>query len=77
MSEFLLYPAIDHLGLDRPTGGSVTVNGRPFSELAAPMREVGALLDANAVHGGRSAPTTTCSAWPRRASCRNAGSTTC
>jgi len=43
------------LGLDRPTSGTVTVNGKPFSRLAWPMREVGALLDAKAVHGGRSA----------------------
>jgi ABC-2 type transport system ATP-binding protein len=43
------------LGLDRPTEGSVTVNGKPFSGLYSPMREVGALLDAKAVHGGRSA----------------------
>src|SRR5262252_3465679 len=43
------------LGLDRPTSGTVTVNGRPFGQLAWPMREVGALLDAKAVHGGRSA----------------------
>jgi ABC-2 type transport system ATP-binding protein len=43
------------LGLDRPTGGTVTVNGRPFVRAAWPMREVGALLDAKAVHGGRSA----------------------
>src|SRR5437016_5483531 len=43
------------LGLDRPTAGAVTVNGRPFGELAHPMREVGALLDAKAIHGGRSA----------------------
>ncbi len=43
------------VGLDRPTGGTVTVNGRPFAQLASPMREVGALLDAKAVHGGRSA----------------------
>jgi len=42
------------LGLDRPTGGSVTVCGKEFSQLAYPMREVGA-LDAKAVHGGRSA----------------------
>jgi ABC-2 type transport system ATP-binding protein len=43
------------LGLDRPTAGAVTVNGKPFAQLAYPMREVGALLDAHAVHGGRSA----------------------
>jgi ABC-2 type transport system ATP-binding protein len=43
------------LGLDRPTAGAVAVNGRPFARLVHPMREVGALLDAKAVHGGRSA----------------------
>lgn len=43
------------LGLDRPTDGMVTVNGNAFGQLARPMREVGALLDAKAVHGGRSA----------------------
>jgi ABC-2 type transport system ATP-binding protein len=43
------------LGLDYPTAGTVTVNGRPHSQLPSPMREVGALLDAGAVHGGRSA----------------------
>jgi ABC-2 type transport system ATP-binding protein len=43
------------LGLDRPTSGTVTVNGRHLNQLAWPMREVGALLDAKAVHGGRSA----------------------
>ncbi len=43
------------LGLDRPTGGSVTVNGKQLRGLSWPMREVGALLDAKAVHGGRSA----------------------
>jgi ABC-2 type transport system ATP-binding protein len=43
------------LGLDQPTKGAVTVHGRNFRELAQPMREVGALLDAKAVHGGRSA----------------------
>jgi ABC-2 type transport system ATP-binding protein len=43
------------LGLDRPTAGSVTVNGKPFAALYSAMREVGALLDAKAVHGGRSA----------------------
>jgi ABC-2 type transport system ATP-binding protein len=43
------------LGLDRPTHGTVTVHGKEFSHLAYPMHEVGALLDAKAVHGGRSA----------------------
>ncbi|MGH3200869.1 MAG: ABC transporter ATP-binding protein [Streptosporangiaceae bacterium] len=43
------------LGLDRPTAGSVTVNGKPFAAVYSAMREVGALLDAKAVHGGRSA----------------------
>ncbi|SDL57580.1 ABC-2 type transport system ATP-binding protein [Nonomuraea maritima] len=43
------------LGLDRPTGGSVLVDGRPYEELRHPLRKVGALLDAKAVHGGRSA----------------------
>jgi ABC-2 type transport system ATP-binding protein len=43
------------VGLDRPDAGSVTVNGRPFAGLDSPMREVGVLLDATAVHGGRSA----------------------
>jgi ABC-2 type transport system ATP-binding protein len=43
------------LGLDHPTKGTVTVHGKDFRQLAQPMREVGALLDAKAVHGGRSA----------------------
>ena len=43
------------VGLDNPTSGSVTVNGRTYAEHAAPLREVGALLDAKAVHTGRSA----------------------
>ncbi len=43
------------LGLDRPTSGGVTVDGKPFAQAARPMRKVGALLDAKALHGGRSA----------------------
>ncbi|HET6394412.1 MAG TPA: ABC transporter ATP-binding protein [Blastococcus sp.] len=43
------------LGLDRPSAGSVTVNGRRYQEYAAPLREVGALLEARALHPGRSA----------------------
>jgi ABC-2 type transport system ATP-binding protein len=43
------------LGLDRPTAGSVTVNGRRYADSPAPLREVGALLEARALHPGRSA----------------------
>ncbi|GAA4944926.1 ABC transporter ATP-binding protein [Yinghuangia aomiensis] len=43
------------LGLDSPTAGNVLVNGRPYRHVAAPLREVGALLDAKAMHGGRTA----------------------
>jgi ABC-2 type transport system ATP-binding protein len=43
------------MGLDRPTSGGVTVNGKPFAEHRAPLHEVGALLEAKAVHKSRSA----------------------
>jgi ABC-2 type transport system ATP-binding protein len=43
------------LGLDRPTAGTATVNGRCFAGHAAPLCEAGALLDARAVHPGRTA----------------------
>ncbi len=43
------------LGLDAPTAGTVTVNGRRFADAPAPLHEVGALLEARAVHTGRSA----------------------
>ncbi|MFE5671868.1 ATP-binding cassette domain-containing protein [Agromyces sp. NPDC056523] len=43
------------VGLDRPTVGGVTVNGRRYAEHRAPLHEVGALLDAKAVHTGRTA----------------------
>jgi ABC-2 type transport system ATP-binding protein len=43
------------VGLDRPTGGEVTVNGKTYRSHAAPLREVGALLEAKAAHSGRSA----------------------
>lgn len=42
-------------GLDRPTAGTVTVNGRPYAQHRAPLAEVGALLEAKAVHPGRTA----------------------
>jgi ABC-2 type transport system ATP-binding protein len=43
------------LGLDRASAGSVLVNGKRYREHTAPLREVGALLEARAVHTGRSA----------------------
>jgi ABC-2 type transport system ATP-binding protein len=43
------------LGLDSPDAGTVTINGQRYADLPYPMRSVGALLDAKAVHGGRSA----------------------
>jgi ABC-2 type transport system ATP-binding protein len=43
------------LGLDRPTSGSVTVNGKAYRDHRAPLHEVGALLEASSVHTGRSA----------------------
>jgi ABC-2 type transport system ATP-binding protein len=43
------------LGLDAPTRGSVSVNGRPYAAHRTPLREVGALLESRAVHPGRSA----------------------
>ncbi|MFF5259205.1 ABC transporter ATP-binding protein [Actinomadura viridis] len=43
------------LGLDRPTAGTALVRGRRYAEFRHPLREVGALLDAKAVHPGRGA----------------------
>ena len=43
------------VGLDTPTEGSVKVNGRPYAQQETPLREIGVLLDAKAVHPGRSA----------------------
>ena len=43
------------LGLDAPTAGTVRVNGKAYREHAAPLHEVGALLEARSVHTGRSA----------------------
>ncbi|MEU1172260.1 ABC transporter ATP-binding protein [Streptomyces microflavus] len=45
------------LGLDRPTAGRVTIGGHPYRSLPNAPRQVGALLDAKAVHGGRTART--------------------
>jgi ABC-2 type transport system ATP-binding protein len=43
------------LGLDAPTKGSATIDGRSYLDLEAPLHEVGAMLEARAVHTGRSA----------------------
>ena len=43
------------MGLDTPSSGTASVNGRPYAQLRWPLREVGALLDAKAFHPGRSA----------------------
>jgi ABC-2 type transport system ATP-binding protein len=43
------------LGLDRPTKGDVTVNGKHYRDHPAPLHEVGALLEARSIHPGRSA----------------------
>jgi len=43
------------LGLDYPNEGTIAVDGKAYNGLAYPMREIGALLEAKAVHGGRSA----------------------
>ncbi|MFF4728512.1 ABC transporter ATP-binding protein [Streptomyces mirabilis] len=43
------------VGLDTPSGGSVTVNGKHYADHTAPLQEVGALLEAKSIHPGRSA----------------------
>jgi ABC-2 type transport system ATP-binding protein len=43
------------VGLDRPTAGSATVNGKPYALHRAPLAEVGVMLEARAIHPGRSA----------------------
>jgi ABC-2 type transport system ATP-binding protein len=43
------------LGLDAPTSGSLSLDGRSYTDLPAPLHEVGAMLEARAIHTGRSA----------------------
>ncbi|WP_348787573.1 ATP-binding cassette domain-containing protein [Leifsonia sp. NPDC080035] len=43
------------MGLDRPTRGAATIDGKRYADLQSPLSEVGALLDAKAVHTGRTA----------------------
>jgi len=61
------------LGLDAPTRGSVTVNGKPYREHATPLHEVGALLEARSVHTGRSAYHPPAGARPDCGHCPHAG----
>ena len=59
------------LGLDGPTAGDVSVNGAHYRDLAAPLQEVGALLEARSVHTGRSAYNIS-SLWRKRTESRDA-----
>jgi ABC-2 type transport system ATP-binding protein len=43
------------MGLDKPTAGTVTINGHPYASLRRPLFEVGAMLEAASIHDGRSA----------------------
>src|SRR3954469_21443118 len=43
------------LGLDNPTSGQALINGQPYAQLAKPLTQVGALLDANWIHPNRTA----------------------
>jgi ABC-2 type transport system ATP-binding protein len=43
------------LGLDAPSAGTATVNGKAYRDLSAPLHEIGAMLEARAIHTGRSA----------------------
>src|SRR5579884_425475 len=43
------------MGLDSPTSGSVTIDGRPYASITRPLFEVGAMLEAKAIHEGRTA----------------------
>ena len=63
-------------GLDYPSAGTVTVNGKPYAQLPSPMHEVGALLTPGRCTAA-APPATTCSAWPRPKGSAGAGSTRC
>jgi ABC-type multidrug transport system ATPase subunit len=61
------------MGLDRPTSGTVTVNGKPYRQHRAPLREVGALL-RQAPCTPAAAPAHTCAPWPPPTRSRPPGS---
>jgi ABC-type cobalamin/Fe3+-siderophores transport system ATPase subunit len=65
------------LGLDAPTSGTATVDGRPLAEHPRPLASLGSLLEARAVHPTRSARTTTCGRSPSRTASAPTGSTRC
>ena len=52
------------VGLDHPSAGTVTVNGRPYGAIRRPLHEVGAVLERAPSTAG-AARSITCSAWPR------------
>ena len=58
------------LGLARPTAGSATIMGRPFTDLPAPAHSVGANLESCGMHPGRS-DATTCAPSPPSRGCRH------
>ncbi len=62
------------LGLDRPTAGQALIGGRPYRRLRRPLHEIGALLDARAVHPARSRPGPPAPRWPPATASPNAGS---
>ena len=64
------------LGLDAADDGTAPVGGRPYGSLRHPLRHVGALLDAAAVHPSRPRATTCCG-WPTPRAWRPGGSTRC
>ena len=55
------------MGLDAPSSGTVLVNGKRYAEHAAPLHEVGALLEARAVHPGRTRTQPSARPWRSRA----------
>ncbi|GAB3391736.1 hypothetical protein GCM10027360_82180 [Amycolatopsis echigonensis] len=63
------------VGLDRPDSGDALIRGKPYAELRFPLREVGALLDAEAVHPA--ARGSICSRWRAATESPRAGSRKC
>ena len=64
-------------GLVPPTAGEAAVDGRRYADLPNPAAVVGTLLDAGAVHPGRTGRDAPARSWPRRSACRPGGWTRC